>query len=140
VGIFPFIDQLSSTASPQQPIHLVVLKLPFRGDVAALSKPSFGAHEKSKEKICDDLIDALRLNEDQLDYTEIGNPYIRSYWKTVIERVMDPKHEIVTARNESNNDMAIPTDKLKRAKPALEAFYDSFPLPSAVINDKEKKK
>jgi ATP-dependent DNA helicase 2 subunit 2 len=140
VGIFPFIDQLSSTASPQQPIHLVVLKLPFRGDVAALSKPSFGAHEKSKEKICDDLIDALRLNEDQLDYTEIGNPQIRSYWKTVIERVMDPKHEIVTARNESNDDMAIPTENLKRAKPALEAFYDSFPLPSAVINDKKKKK
>lgn len=138
VGIFPFIHQLSSNASPQEPIHLVILKLPFRGDVAAVSKPSFGPHDKSKEKVCDDLIDALQLDANQLDYAEIANPFIRSYWKTVIERVIEPEHEIVTVRNEANDDMAIPAENLKRAKPALDSFYDSFPLPS-VVDDGENK-
>eukprot|EP00980_Cylindrotheca_fusiformis_P028390 scaffold22596_cov131-Cylindrotheca_fusiformis.AAC.19 len=137
VGVFPYVDQLSPTATPQQPIHLVILKLPFRGDVSALSKPSFGPYDMSKEKVCDDLIDALRLEENQLDSTEIANPFIRSYWKTVIERVTDPNHELVTARSESNDDMGISKEQLKRAKPALEAFYDSFPLPPIPISGKK---
>ncbi|KAL3939651.1 MAG: hypothetical protein SGBAC_005652, partial [Bacillariaceae sp.] len=136
VGIFPNVNQLkerkeAEKATYENPVDLIILKLPFMGDVVVPGRNPFEEHEESKEKVCDDLIDALTLESDQLEYTRIANPMIRSYWKTVTARVKDPKHELVMARNEKDDEITTPRKVLDGAKGALDAFYESFPLVSA---------
>ncbi|CAJ1954548.1 unnamed protein product [Cylindrotheca closterium] len=153
VGIFPNVSQLregksleemteeeklAEKAKYENPVDLIIFKLPYMGDVVVPGRIPLEEHDKSKEKVCDDLIDALTLEGDQLDYTRIANPMIRSYWKTVVARVKDPEHELVMARNEKEDEIATPEKVLEGAKGALDAFYESFPLPPA--NRKTAKK
>lgn len=143
VGIFPMVDDFLSTNSNSdhvQPIHLILLQLPFAGDSVKLSKPNFDDVAINQTDVCENLIDSLMLDDDELDYREISNPLIRSYWKTVIERVVNPDQEIISVRNEQEDDMKTPAATLKKARTALKAFYDAFPLPSAASNKDDGKK
>jgi ATP-dependent DNA helicase 2 subunit 2 len=141
VGLFPL--------ETKDPLHLVVLQLPFKGDVPNLSLEPF---EKTVDgscnqaKACDNLIDSLMLPEDKLDYANIANPYIRSFHKTVVKRAMDPKCDVVMVRpgpdeeeehEEEEDYMATPKDILKRAQPSLEEFRQAFPLKKDAKDDKD---
>jgi hypothetical protein len=145
VGIFPNVTQLGEGKTLEEmteeeevaekgkyenPVDLIIFKLPYMGDVAVPGRIPFEEHDQSKEKVCDDLIDALTLEGDQLEYTRIANPMIRSYWKTVVARIKDPEHELVTVRNEKVDEIATPKKVLEGANGGLDAFYESFPLPS----------
>ena len=133
IGLFPWIapstktKDNSKTQSPRPPIHLLIMQLPFEGDIPTLphkllmtssqtaaDEDSDDTNKSKKEsstsikqrKMCDDLIDSLMLPGDKLDSMKIPNPYIRSFHKTVIQRVLDPKSPIVSVRGGGDNRKA----------------------------------
>jgi hypothetical protein len=125
VGLFPL-------ESGENPIHLVFTQLPFRGDVPRLSLPAFDASSSKstslkRQTACDDLIDALHLPHDAVDYTQIPNPYIRSFHQTVVQRVLDPKSPVVCVRDR-DDPMSTPKEVVERAKFALHDFRKAFSL------------
>jgi hypothetical protein len=89
---------------------------------------------------CDDMIDALQLPEDVLDYTQIPNPYIRAFHKTVVNRSMDPQCPIVCLRPNAHDEpthdtdhqiqdpMATPPSIVEQARTRMETFRSKFPL------------
>jgi hypothetical protein len=128
IGLFPLEEG-------NNPIHLVFLQLPFQGDVPTRALPSFEPSKNaSKETACDDLIDALMMPDEALDYTRIPNPQIRSFHQTVVQRVLDPNHPVVSARPEAGDPISTPNEVLERARPALQAFRKIFPLTNVSNN------
>jgi hypothetical protein len=93
--------------------------------------------DKEKEnpqaaEVCDDLIDKLMLPDDALDYTRIPNPKIRSFYKTVVKRILDKDAPIVETRIVDGQDqMGTPKEVAERAQSAVDAFYKTFPLKKA---------
>ena len=126
VGLFP----LQPDANP---LHLVVLQLPFQGDVPKLSLSPLDKYvtmdtTSPKAKACDDLIDALMLPENGIDSTIIPNPYIRAFHKTVVQRAMDPSCPVVSVRTKGDDPMSTPPEIVKLAQQAIDNFYKTFPL------------
>jgi hypothetical protein len=162
IGIFPLASSSSPSSSKpdsmtkntgpetaEAPLHLIFLQLPFQGDVPRLALASFddvdcsnteNAETAEKMRTCDDLIDALQLPDDVLDYTQIPNPYIRAFHKTVVNRSIDPKCPVVTLRpnvheepthdtySQIQDPMATPPSIVERARPRIETFRSMFPL------------
>ena len=91
-----------------------------------------------KAKACDDLIDALMLPENGMDSTSIPNPYIRAFHKTVVQRAMDPSCPVVSVRTEDNDPVSTPPEIVKRAQPAIDNFYKTFPLSTNKQDDNGK--
>jgi hypothetical protein len=127
-GLFPF-------EGGNEPIHLVMMQLPFADDVRIYEMAdSCGGSDNRNEnqraaKVCDDLIDKLMLPDDALDYTQIPNPKIRSFYKTIIKRVVNKNSPVVDARVVDGQDqMGTPNYIQERAQPAIDAFYKTFPL------------
>lgn len=140
-GIFPFEREGDQYMKEKGPIHLLVFQLPFRGDVAGLTRPPLPPPDHSKVQVCEDLIDALRLDDKDLDHTKIPNPLLRSYWKTVLARVYDVNQPVISVRSKDNDEMTTPAETLERAKPALKSFYDAFELaPRNFATQSSKKK
>jgi ATP-dependent DNA helicase 2 subunit 2 len=136
VGLFPL-------QSDENPIHLVVLQLPFQGDVPKLSLAPLDKYvtmdtTSPKAKACDDLIDALMLPANSMDYTSIPNPYIRAFHKTVVQRAMDPSCPVVSVRTKDDDPMRTPPEIVKRAQPAIDNFYKTFPLSTNKQDDNGK--
>ena len=80
---------------------------------------------------CDDLIENLMLPEDTLDYKHIPNHRVRSFYKTVVKRVLDKTCDVVATRIDPASgidSMDTPLEIRKRAQPAVAAFYKSFNL------------
>jgi len=132
VGLFPM---------GEPPLHLVLLQLPFAGDI-----PQFTLDEEEEidetDKTCDEMIDALMMTEDEFHHANIANPYLRSFHKTVVQRVLDPKCPVVKVRTKQDDPMATPKDVLENAMPALRRFRKTFPLTtsSPFTSDKTKRK
>ena len=124
VGIFPLQDKL--------PIHLVVLQLPFKGEVRRFQLSSFDdimdKADKRKTQACDDLIDALMLPQGVMNYSHIPNPFLRSFHKTVVKRSIDPNCKVVSLRGDENDLMVTPPEILNRARASIETFQAMFPL------------
>jgi ATP-dependent DNA helicase 2 subunit 2 len=148
VGLFPLqpagadaVADAEGATLTNAPIHLVVLQLPFQGDVPKLSLSPLDVvtieTTSPKAKACDDLIDALMLPpETGMDYTSIPNPYIRAFHKTVVQRALDPSCPVVAVRTKDNDDpMRTPPEIVKRAQPAIDNFHKTFPL--STTNNKQ---
>jgi hypothetical protein len=130
-GLFPLEDG-------DEPLHLVIMRLPFSGDIKYFfhlsSFDSILAKDNPKATIaCDDLIDNLMLPDGSLEYSAIPNPKVRSFYKTVIKRVIDRKAQVVDIRNNgqdstNNKMMETPKEISDRAQPAVDAFYNAFSL------------
>ncbi|KAL3912462.1 MAG: hypothetical protein SGARI_001143 [Bacillariaceae sp.] len=87
-GLFPLEEE------GHDPIRLVIMQLPYAGDVKGfLQLPSLDSvaatENQTATTACDDLIDNLMLSDDALDHSTVPNPKIRSFYKTVISRVID---------------------------------------------------
>jgi len=152
-ALFPFLEennaqddhnQISSTAptetlsSCRRPYFL---QLPYANDVQKLRMPSLESilveddDHTTKSGVCDDLIDALMLPDDCLQSDTIANPAIRSFYKTIANRAIDPTCPVsASTRGGDNYDDKMQTNAtiLDRAKISLEAFRTEFSLEKEV--------
>lgn len=145
VALFPLVESSSSDvttrndsdATPAAPQHLVLLQLPYSGDVPKMvCSPlnvyvEHAAANTNKQKACDDLIDSMMLSDHPtvtpvLDSTRIPNPAIRSFRKTLVQRAImirsTTKSTIVEARGEWFD---VP---FLDAQPVFDAFRKAFPI------------
>ena len=77
VGIFPMVHDFTDTSKSgggiiAEPIYLVVMQLPYRGDAMTLTKPNFDDIDQGNIDVCGNLIDALMIddNDEVLDYQQ----------------------------------------------------------------------
>jgi hypothetical protein len=110
--------------------RLVLFQLPYAGDVQHFAMPSLEDHVIPDSTVCEELIDALMLGDDDLVCDRIPNPYIRLYNKTIGERAVDTACTgVATIRSIGGNDpISTPQHILDAAGPMINAFYDTFPL------------
>lgn len=149
-GLFPLLeddnemDEIKSAEEShnQQPLRLIIMQLPFSGDVRYphLDYPnSHAMHENisddpkraSLADCCDNLIQKLMLPRDILDYEQIPNHKIRSFNETVTKRVLDKTCNLVATRLDpvsGADSMDTPFEIRKQAQSVVQAFYDSFHL------------
>jgi ATP-dependent DNA helicase 2 subunit 2 len=133
-GLFPLEEG-------DEPLRLVIMRLPFAGDVKGfLQLPSLDsvvAKEDAKAATaCDNLIDKLMLPDVYLESSSVPNPKIRSFYKTVIGRVLDKESPVVDFRGTATTGtgshktkiMETPQNINERAQPSVDAFYNSFSL------------
>jgi hypothetical protein len=77
------------------------------------------------------MIEKLMLPQDTLDYKHIPNHKVRSFYKTVVKRVLNKTCDVVPTRIDpisGTDSMDTPFEIRKQAQPAVTAFYDSFHL------------
>mmetsp|Transcript_92945 Transcript_92945/g.189327 ORF Transcript_92945/g.189327 Transcript_92945/m.189327 type:complete len:271 (-) Transcript_92945:782-1594(-) len=125
-----------SNGSNSEPVRLIILQLPFAGDVRYphLEHPEFdGANDKNDPRAtcCDDLIDSLMLPCDALDYKQTPNHKVRSFYKTVVNRVLDENCGVAATRIDpvsGTDSMDTPAEVKTKAEPAVAAFYKTFRL------------
>ncbi len=133
-GLFPLLQNESNDARQKtspNPLRLIITQLPFSGDVRYphLDYPEISARPSAA--CCDELIDKLMLPEETLDYKRTPNPKVRSFYKTVVERVLDKTCDVVSTRVDpvtKIDSMDTPIEIKKKAQPAVAAFYDTFHL------------
>ena len=92
---------------------------------------SDNSRENSLAMCCDDMIEELMLPQDTLDYKHIPNHKVRSFYKTVVKRVLDTTCDVVTTRIDpisGTDSMDTPLEIKQQAQPAVTAFYDSLHL------------
>lgn len=130
VALFP----LTEPEYPH-PIRLVVLQIPFDGEVKKLDLDSLedflgGGDEQAanKSKVCDDLIESLMLPDGVLCSGQVPSPLLRSFNQTKVKRAMDPKAPIVKVRPTDDDRMVTPPEVMHRAESAMEAFEAAFPI------------
>lgn len=136
VGIFPFKSRLDESS----PRHLYMMQLPFRGDVINLELddlPEPARDPKSeKRQAADNLIDSMMLSDDDLDYTRIPNPFLRSFHQTIVQRILDPSCPIVSVRSQKGDPMGLPPAILEKSKEAVAAFEGALPLTRVKTQEK----
>ncbi|KAG7343309.1 Ku70/Ku80 beta-barrel domain containing protein [Nitzschia inconspicua] len=127
-GLFP-LEEL------EEPLHLVIMQLPFSNDIRYFPElPSLDdISVKASAQVsaaADSLIDNLMLPDEALDYRTMANPNIRSFYKTVVDRVFDRNAPVVNFRTDEygHDRMGTPDDIEKKAKVAVDTFYKSFQL------------
>jgi ATP-dependent DNA helicase 2 subunit 2 len=127
-GLFPLLETCKTTNKPI--FRLVLFQLPYAGDVQHFAMPSLDEHVNTESTVCEELIDALMLGDDDLVCDRIPNPHIRLYNKTIGERAVDPSSTgVATIRSIGGNDpMSTPQHILDAAAPMVNAFYDTFLL------------
>jgi ATP-dependent DNA helicase 2 subunit 2 len=131
----PILCGLFPLEPGQEPLHLVIMQLPFSGDIRyfpelpSLDEISPKESVQSKQ-ISDFLIDSLMLPDDVFDYRTIANPKIRSFYKTAVDRVFDRKAPVVNVRTNENGEdkMSTPSGITSQAQPSVDAFYSSLSL------------
>eukprot|EP00536_Pseudo-nitzschia_multiseries_P003982 jgi/Psemu1/64406/estExt_Genemark1.C_640009 len=122
----------------QQPLRLIIVQLPFAGDVR-YPRLEFPAENNNNDNdtraapaaasCCDDLIDALMLPDDALNYQQIPDHRVRSFYKTVVKRVLDRNCDVVPTRIDPDTGidaMDTPPEIRIKAEPAVAAFYERF--------------
>jgi Ku70/Ku80 beta-barrel domain len=129
VALFP----LNEPEYPH-PIHLVLLHIPFDGEIKQLGLDSLTPYledddserQSAKEQACNDLIDSLMLPDDVLCSGKVPSPLLRSFNQTKIKRAMDPLAPVVKVRPSSDDRMVTPADVLRRAEGAIKMFESTF--------------
>ena len=132
----------TSTARPKGPHRLYLVQLPFAKDVNTFCMAPLDdeTNEVDASK-CDALIDSLMLPDDCLQSEKIGNPAVRSFNKTLIDRAIDPNAPLAFTRSKGPNDpMSCPADIKERAKGAIDAFLSAFPTRPEEVSQKGNKK
>ena len=149
-GLFPLLDNendvgeiingsIKENSGNQQPLRLIIMQLPFSGDVRyphldypeSCEKDGDEARKNPAANCCDDLIDKLMLPQDALDYKHIPNHKVRSFYKTVVKRVLDKSCDVVPTRIDlvsGTDSMDTPLEIKQRAQSAVAAFYETFRL------------
>ncbi|GKY94084.1 hypothetical protein MPSEU_000374900 [Mayamaea pseudoterrestris] len=140
-GLFPFPE-------PDHPstTHLVFMQLPYGGDVQDLNVDLFpldafvDESKRAEASAADDLIDSLMLPDNFLTPGCVPNPLTRSWFQTLIKRIVEPSCEPVLWRREQEIDpISTPPYVLRGAASALTDFYQAFPLKDMVKLVKEVK-
>lgn len=116
------------------PIHLVVLQIPFEGEVKQLNLDSLTDYltygdeglQQQKAQACDELIDSLMLPDAILESGQIPSPMQRSCNQTKIKRAMNSTVPIVRVRPSDSDTMVTPCDILQRSKSTVQAFEAIF--------------
>ena len=150
-GLFPLLENkggpwernYAEESNNPKPTRLVIVQLPFSGDVryphldhlletkAVLQKNTDEAQRSSSALGCDDLIEKTMLASDTLDYKHIPNHKTRSFRKTVIQRVLDKTSDVVATRIDplsEEDSIDTPFETREQAQPAITALYKSFNL------------
>jgi len=127
------------------PMHLVVMEIPYGDEVKHLTLDSLdellqGEQEEVKAKVCDEFIDSLMLPDGVLGSGDVPSPLVRSSNQTKLEKAMDHSAEVVKVRPRDDDRMVTPSEVLKRAQSAVEAFEETFPLEITKKDGKEAKK
>lgn len=124
------------------PIHLLLLRLPFAGEIKRLEKDNFddildSEHPENRtdcetqSQAADDLIDSLMLPKDTLASKNLPCPFLRSWNQTIVKRALDPTAPPVVSRasqGSESDSFCTPSEVLKTARPALHRFQQVFPL------------
>ena len=124
-----------------------MMQLPFNTDIKHLTPNDFNTEEElihnhgssddnqtefeTEELLCDTMIDQLMLPKDVLDYKHTPNHKVRSFYKTVVNRILDKSCEVVSTRIDATtglDSMDTPPYIIEKARPAVRAFYDSIQL------------
>jgi len=151
-GLFPLLETSNenkvagdnnnnSAYQDQQPLRLIIMQLPFAGDVR-YPHLEYPVQNKNENKdhleadaaataCCDDLIDKLMLPDDALNYRDIPDYKVRSFYKTVVKRILDKNCDVVPTRIDPTtgvDSMDTPSQIRTKAQPAVAAFYESFRL------------
>ena len=127
----PILCGLFPLENGDKPLRLMMMQLPFSADARIPWIEQKKEEEKNPqtESICDELIDNLMLPDDALDYEHMPNHKIRSFYKTVVKRVLEDKCDVVSTRIVNGMDPMDTPDEIKeKAKPAVLNFYESFDL------------
>jgi ATP-dependent DNA helicase 2 subunit 2 len=127
----PILCGLFPLENGDKPLRLMMMQLPFSADarIPWIEKRKEEEKNPQTESICDELIDNLMLPDDVLDYEHIPNHRIRSFYKTVVKRVLEDKCDVVSTRIANGMDpMDTPNEIKEKAKPAVRTFYESFDL------------
>lgn len=132
----------TNTARPKGPHRLYLVQLPFAKDVNVFSMAPLEDHPDEVDAAkCDALIDSLMLPDDCLQSEKIGNPAVRSFNKTLIDRAIDPNAPLAFTRSKGPDDpMSCPAEIKERAKGAINAFLTAFPTRPEEVSQKGNKK
>ena len=77
--------------------------------------------------------------DDALDYKHTPNHNIRSFYKTVVKRVLEKKCDVVSTRMVNGKDsMGTPTEIIEKARSEVRAVYESFDLKKVPDTDKSR--
>ena len=152
-GLFPLLENENEmgerynnsmndeSSNNEQALRLIVMQLPFSGDVRYPHLESPDSNDKickTSEIACDDLIEKLMLPQETLDYKHIPNHKVRSFYKTVVKRVLDKSCDVVPTRIDpatGTDSMDTPFEIRKYAQPSVAAFYDTFCLMEKSCSD-----
>jgi len=127
----PILCGLFPLENGDKPLRLMMMQIPFSADarIPWIEKKEEEEKNPQTESICDELIDNLMLPDDALDYEHTPNHKIRSFYKTVVKRVLEDKCDVVSTRIVNGMDpMDTPNEIKEKAKPAVRTFYESFDL------------
>merc|ERR1711865_248405 len=154
-GLYPLLEEdygennkTNNRNKKQEPLRLVMMQLPFNTDIKHLTPNDFNTEEalihnhgssdnknqtefETEELLCDTMIDQLMLPKDVLDYKHTPNHKVRSFYKTVVNRILDKSCEVVSTRIDATtglDSMDTPPYIIEKALPAVQAFYDSIQL------------
>lgn len=131
IALFPLAENDATTSVPHL---LALLQIPFCGDVQKLTTLPLNDYiTPAKQSACDDLIDALLLPPKVLDSTQIPNPAIRSFRRTLVKRAIQggTTQPIVESRGEWFD-----VPNLDGAEPALKKFRECLPIKTSKMNGK----
>jgi len=137
----PILCGLFPLENGDKPLRLTLMQLPFLADVRIPWIEDYLADdvkENPKTKCaCDELIDKLMLPDDVLDYKLTPNHKIRSFYKTVVKRVLENKCDVVSTRIINGKDsMDTPTEIVEKARSEVRSVYESFNLKKVPDIDK----
>jgi ATP-dependent DNA helicase 2 subunit 2 len=132
----------TNTVRPKGPHRLYLVQLPFAKDVNGFSMAPLEDHPGEVDAAkCDALVDSLMLPDDCLQSEKIGNPAVRSFNKTLIDRAIDPNAPLAFTRSKGPDDpMSCPAEIKERAKDAIGAFLTTFPTRPEEVSQKGNKK
>ena len=135
-------SERTNTSRPKGPHRLYLVQLPFAKDVNVFSMAPLEDHPDEVDAAkCDALIDSLMLPDDCLQSEKIGNPAVRSFNKTLIDRAIDPNAPLAFTRSKGPDDpMSCPAEIKERAKGAIDAFLTAFSTRPEEVSQKGNKK
>ena len=135
-------SESTNTTRPKGPHRLYLVQLPFAKDVNVFSMAPLEDHPDEVDAAkCDALIDSLMLPDDCLQSEKIGNPAVRSFNKTLIDRAIDPNAPLAFTRSKGPDDpMSCPAEIKESAKGAIDAFLTAFPTRPDEVSQKGNKK
>jgi len=139
----PILCGLFPLEKDDKPLRLILMQLPFKDDVRIPWLQNYLADDVEENPqtkcACDELIDKLMLPDDALDYKHTPNHSIRSFYKTVVKRVLENKCDVVSTRMVNGKDsMGTPTEIIEKARSEVRAVYESFDLKKVPDTDKSR--